>query len=85
MSVGYLALQKIVDALAARNYTICNLCTPTSFGHSAPLKYAEILHWQYRVIVVALSVSGWHLRVHSVLSWNAHLNVCSAFIVDPKK
>ena len=42
-------------------YIIGNLCTLASFGQSAPRKMANILHRQYRVIGVALSVFGWHV------------------------
>ena len=48
----------ILDSLADRSYVIRNLCTLTSFGRSIPQEHVDILHWQYRVIIVALSVFG---------------------------
>ena len=48
----------ISDSIAARNYTICNLCTVASFGHNAPRKHALFLHWQFCVFVDVLSVFG---------------------------
>ena len=44
MSVGQWAPQKIVNALAARNCVIYNLCTLASLGWSVPREYAVILH-----------------------------------------
>ena len=73
LSIGQWAPQKIVHAFLARNYIICNLGTRASFGHSAPREYAFILHSTF-CIVVALSVFGWNVYVHSVLNRNVHLN-----------
>ena len=44
MSVGESAPQNVVDALAARNYTYCNLCTLASFGKSALGEQVDISH-----------------------------------------
>ena len=62
----------ISDSLATRNHTICKFCTVASFGQSAPREHTDILRW---VIVIALSVFGWHVYVHYVFNWNVHLNV----------
>ena len=43
MSVGHWAPQKFVDALAARNYTICNLYTLASFGQFAVFFFGNIV------------------------------------------
>ena len=65
----------ILDSSACERYTRNNPCTGASCGQSAPRESAVILLWQYRVIVVALSVFGWNVNLHSIPNWNMHLNV----------
>ena len=65
----------ILDLLAPRICTVCNLSTLASFGLSALREQAAILHWQHCVILLALSMFGWHVYVHYVFNWNAHLDV----------
>ena len=57
----------ILDSSAARKYTIYNLYTLASFGQSAPRGHINILLWQYRIVVNALSVSGRYVHVHLCL------------------
>ena len=51
------------------------MCTLAAFGSSAPWGHADLLLWQYRVIVIALGVFGWHVNSHSIFDLNAHLSV----------
>ena len=68
LSVGLWAPQKIVDALAARTYTICDLCTLASFGQIVPRKHVVFLHCHSVAIANVTSVLGRHCVLYSVCS-----------------
>ena len=68
----------VVSSLVLR----CTTLLPTKrsvifalWPQSAPREHVDLLLWKYRAFVIALSVFGWHVYVHFVFNWNAHLNV----------